>query len=146
MSEYILDAINLISKGRSTNLRIGSRAVPHRLTQKEREQVKRGLKYGYLETYSWNRDNSINIFLKLTNSLNLIPIVCQHNLESSAVLIFQARPELNILLANIKFKSNFTISKFEEWTLINYLSRSDAKEICKVLSRNFKTSGNYVSL
>ena len=38
MSEHILDAIHWISKGKSTRLKIGSRAMPHRLKKIEKEQ------------------------------------------------------------------------------------------------------------
>lgn len=96
MAQSILDAIDKISKGKGTRLRIGSRAVPHRLTQKERTQLERALMRGYLEMYVWNRVNVKNIFEKIVKAKNSPVIILTHATDSSSLSLDSLSIDLNV--------------------------------------------------
>lgn len=89
MAEYILDAINSISKGRSTRLRIGSRSIPHRLNKIEKEALERSELTGFLEVYEWNRQNIENIYEKLCNAKGRPILICKHYKDYSVLEIIE---------------------------------------------------------
>ncbi len=85
MAESKKDAITLISRGKSTKAKIGSRSMPHRLRNEESLAVRRAIDLGCLELYPWSRENPSNIFKKLCISLNKRPIFCVHEKKQSVV-------------------------------------------------------------
>lgn len=83
----MLDAISDLSKGKKSNLKIGSRSTPHRLRQEERKLLEAALKKGFLEVQPWSRVNLINIYKKICHYQNTKAVICQHNNTSSSVMV-----------------------------------------------------------
>jgi len=59
-----LEHIKLLSKWKKSWIKIGSRAIPHRLKPYEREKYDVALKKWFLEIEEKQRDNLINIWTK----------------------------------------------------------------------------------
>jgi hypothetical protein len=63
MSKPTKDDIERLSRGKSTRLRIGSRQIPHRLTQKERILFEVAQRQGFLKVpVAGIRSNVLNIY------------------------------------------------------------------------------------
>jgi len=132
MAEFIKDAIISISKGRSTNLRIGSRSVPHRLRIEERMAFDRAIKKGYLDIYPWSRVNTTNIFKKLSLAVNKTPIFCEHEKNLSVVWYYlndmSEFPQLDLMEDDYEFELKQGIVSFI------FKDRAEAKLLAKMLN------------
>ena len=63
MSQQIKDDIERLSRGKSTQSKIGSRRVPHRLTQKERILFEAAKRQGFLKVpVAGIRPNVLNVY------------------------------------------------------------------------------------
>ena len=63
MSKPTKDYIERLSRGKSTRSRIGSRQIPHRLTQKERILFEAAQRQGFLKVpVTGIRSNVLNIY------------------------------------------------------------------------------------
>ncbi len=64
MKKIKLDHVERLSRGKSSGIRVGSRAVGHHLQPFEREHYQRALKKGYLEITEKDRANLWHIWHK----------------------------------------------------------------------------------
>ncbi len=87
MARNLKDDIERISRGKSSANKIGSRAVPHRLRQDERDAFERAKKNGYIEVYLNSRPNLENIYKKYCLATEKPYISIIHRQESSSLVI-----------------------------------------------------------
>lgn len=81
------DDIRRLSKGKASRSKIGSRAVPHRLTQEEQKQIDLAMKKGFLEVQEHQRINAQNIYQKYAQVNNWLSVVIVHGQESSTLYV-----------------------------------------------------------
>lgn len=136
MAEHILDAINYISKGKSTRLKIGSRAIPHRLKKSEREQLERALGKGFLELKKFDRINVVNIFEKFCDALGKHILIVE---ERSGTFLLRHRPP--IMLQQSSKISIHPVEGNLEWSYLSFSSRKDARTECMEVCRIFNVLG-----
>ena len=136
MAENIKDAIISISRGRSSRLRIGSRAMAHRLRKEEKRLLDIAIRKGYLEIYPWSRVNASNIFKKINSASSKTPIFCEHKTDHSIVWYqlnnLSEIPALDLVPGDYEFKVIEGIVNFYP------NSRDDAKKLAKALSLYLK--------
>lgn len=79
-----LENIEQLTRGKKSWIKIGSRAVPHRLKPYEREKYERALKKKYLEIHENERINLINIWDKVCEAQNWKKIIfIKNDLQAS---------------------------------------------------------------
>lgn len=70
------DDVEKLSRGQATTSRSGSRATPHRLTQKERILFEAAKKHGFLKIpLTGARVNVENIYLKWCEASGVTPVI-----------------------------------------------------------------------
>jgi hypothetical protein len=132
MAQHILDAINSISKGGSSRLRIGSRRIPHRLNKIEKEALERSERCGFLEVYEWNRPNVENIYEKLCLAKELPVIICKHYQDHSVVSIFKFNQKMEIFIMNTEHSQ--LIASDIKYAEISFRNRKEAKNFASKIS------------
>ena len=81
--------IEQLTRSKPSGIKIGSRAVPHRLKQFERKKYEQARKYGYLMISNKDRKNIVNVWNKYCVATKKDAVVVIKNITEKTAIILK---------------------------------------------------------